>query len=186
MGSRAYCWISSTFSGVMSISLASSSGVGSRPRSWSSSRWMRPSLLITSTMCTGMRMVRAWSAMARVIACRLHQGLQVLHVRHLVDPAGDHPRHGRPGGVRGELVALGVVELLDRTDQAEVALLDQVQERHAAAGVALGEGDHEPEIGLEQVVLGAFAVADDPVEVAPHLRRDLDALVLDLAHPLGR
>ncbi|RAO02559.1 hypothetical protein GAR05_01418 [Micromonospora saelicesensis] len=73
MGSRAYCWISSTFSGVMSISLASSSGVGSRPRSWSSSRCMRPSLLMTSTMCTGMRMVRAWSAMARVMACRIHQ-----------------------------------------------------------------------------------------------------------------
>src|SRR5699024_6474868 len=73
IGSRAYCWISSTFSGVMSISLASSSGVGSRPRSWSSSRWMRPSLLMTSTMCTGMRMVRAWSAIARVIACRIHQ-----------------------------------------------------------------------------------------------------------------
>ena len=28
---------------------------------------------------------------------RLHQGLQVLHLRHLVDPPGDHPRHGRPG-----------------------------------------------------------------------------------------
>ena len=28
---------------------------------------------------------------------RLHQGLQVLHLRHLVDPPGHHPRHGRPG-----------------------------------------------------------------------------------------
>ena len=28
---------------------------------------------------------------------RLHQGLQVLHLRHLVDPAGHHPRDGRPG-----------------------------------------------------------------------------------------
>ena len=28
---------------------------------------------------------------------RLHQGLQVLHVRDLVDPAGDHPGDGRPG-----------------------------------------------------------------------------------------
>jgi RNA polymerase primary sigma factor len=27
----------------------------------------------------------------------LHQGLQVLDVRDLVDPAGDHPRDGRPG-----------------------------------------------------------------------------------------
>jgi len=24
-------------------------------------------------MCTGIRMVRAWSAIARVIACRIHQ-----------------------------------------------------------------------------------------------------------------
>ena len=28
---------------------------------------------------------------------RLHQGLQVLHVRHVVDPPGDHPRDRRPG-----------------------------------------------------------------------------------------
>ena len=28
---------------------------------------------------------------------RLHQGLQVLHLRHLVDPPGHHPRHRRPG-----------------------------------------------------------------------------------------
>ena len=30
-------------------------------------------LLMVSTMCTGMRMVRAWSAMARVMAWRIHQ-----------------------------------------------------------------------------------------------------------------
>jgi len=30
-------------------------------------------LLITSTMCTGILMVRAWSAIARVIACLIHQ-----------------------------------------------------------------------------------------------------------------
>ena len=28
---------------------------------------------------------------------RLREGLQVLHLRHVVDPAGDHPRHRRPG-----------------------------------------------------------------------------------------
>ncbi|KAH8399574.1 hypothetical protein KR215_008555, partial [Drosophila sulfurigaster] len=27
---------------------------------------------------------------------RLRQGLQVLDLRHLVDPAGHHPRHGGP------------------------------------------------------------------------------------------
>ena len=64
--------ISRTFSGENSISRPISSGVGSRPRSWRSWRWMRISLLIVSTMCTGMRMVRAWSAMARVMAWRIH------------------------------------------------------------------------------------------------------------------
>ena len=33
----------------------------------------RTILLMFSIMCTGMRMVRAWSAAARVIACRIHQ-----------------------------------------------------------------------------------------------------------------
>src|SRR5882757_9851031 len=36
-------------------------------------RLVRTSLLIVSIMCTGMRMVRAWSAIARVIAWRIHQ-----------------------------------------------------------------------------------------------------------------
>src|SRR5262249_61030092 len=42
-----------------------------------------------------------------------------------------------PGGVGGELVALGVVELFYGADEAEVAFLDEVEEGHAAAGVAL-------------------------------------------------
>jgi hypothetical protein len=73
IGSRPYFCTSMTFSGVMSSSRLSSSGVGSRPRSCSIWRCTRASLLMTSTMCTGMRMVRAWSAMARVIAWRIHQ-----------------------------------------------------------------------------------------------------------------
>jgi len=51
---------------------ASSSIVGSRSSSctiWRCTRW---TLFIDSTMCTGMRIVRAWSAMARVIAWRIH------------------------------------------------------------------------------------------------------------------
>ena len=71
--------ISRTFSGVTGgpcrgsvMPRAISSLVGSRPYSCTSRRDTRTSLLIVSTMCTGMRMVRAWSAMARVIACRIH------------------------------------------------------------------------------------------------------------------
>ena len=57
----------------ISMRSPSSSGVGSRPISWSIWREMRFSLLIVSIICTGMRMVRAWSAMERVMACRIHQ-----------------------------------------------------------------------------------------------------------------
>jgi hypothetical protein len=52
---------------------ASSSIVGSTPVSCSTSFWMFRSLVIVSIMCTGMRIVRAWSAIARVIAWRIHQ-----------------------------------------------------------------------------------------------------------------
>ena len=48
-----------------------------------------------------------------------------------------------PRGIGGELVTLCVVELFDRTDQAEVAFLDEVQERHAAARVTLGQRHHQ-------------------------------------------
>jgi len=69
---------------------------------------------------------------------------------------GDRPRDrlpDPPGGVGGELVALVVVELLDRPDKAHVALLDQVQEAHPAADVLLGDRDHQPEVGLGQPLL---------------------------------
>ena len=57
----------------ISILSAISSGVGSRPISWTRCRCVRTSLLMVSIMCTGIRIVRAWSAMARVMACRIHQ-----------------------------------------------------------------------------------------------------------------
>ena len=76
-----------------------------------------------------------------------------------------------PRGVGRELEALGVVELLHRADQTEVALLDQVQQRHAAAGVALGQRDDQPQVGLEQMAAGRLAVADDRREFAFAVRR---------------
>ncbi len=71
--------ISRTFSGVTTtswpfdIASAISSTVGSRPSSWRSWRRTRMRRLIVSTMWTGIRIVRAWSAIARVMACRIHQ-----------------------------------------------------------------------------------------------------------------
>ena len=59
-----------------------------------------------------------------------------------------------PRGVRGELKALLVVELLDGANQTEVALLDQVQEQHAAADIALGDGDDQAQVGADERLLG--------------------------------
>ena len=70
--------ISRTFSGVtwtswpLDIASAISSTVGSRPSSCSRPRDTRISRLMVSTMWTGIRIVRAWSAIARVIAWRIH------------------------------------------------------------------------------------------------------------------
>ena len=72
MGSWAIFRTLRTLSTGTSILVAISSGVGSRPSSWTSWREVRMSLLMVSIMCTGMRMVRAWSAMARVMAWRIH------------------------------------------------------------------------------------------------------------------
>src|SRR6266516_1942440 len=71
-----------------------------------------------------------------------------------------------PGRVRGELIALGVVELLDRTDETQVAFLDEVEEQHAAADVALGDGDDQPQVGLDQLLLGQLALPLDPLQLA--------------------
>src|SRR5436190_14816920 len=87
------------------------------------------------------------------------------------DRAGDR-LPDPPRRVGRELVALGVVELLDRADQAEVALLDQVEEQHAAADVALRDRHHEPQVGLDQALLGELPVALDQLEVAAQAGAD--------------
>ena len=67
-GSWATRMISRTLSTGISRRSAISSALGSWPYSCSS--WLETflTLLMVSTICTGMRMVRAWSAMARVMA----------------------------------------------------------------------------------------------------------------------
>ena len=70
---------------------------------------------------------------------------------------GDSARNGLtdpPRGVRGELKALLVVELLDGADQTEVALLNQVEEQHAATDIALGDGDDQTKVCADERLLG--------------------------------
>ena len=64
--------ISRTSSVGISSSSAISSGFGSRPSRCTSWRSMCTTLFSFSTMCTGIRIVRALSAIARVTACRIH------------------------------------------------------------------------------------------------------------------
>ena len=85
-----------------------------------------------------------------------------------------------PGGVGRELVALRIIELFDGADEAQVALLDQVQELHTAPGVALGQRHNESKVRLEQVVLRLLTVLSEEVQLATLAAGHLVSLVLQL------
>ena len=61
-----------------------------------------------------------------------------------------------PGSVGRQLVAHRPVELLDGSDQAQIALLDQVEQWHAGLGVVAGDRHHEPEVAFDQLALGGL------------------------------
>src|SRR5208283_1355648 len=63
-----------------------------------------------------------------------------------------------PRGIRGELVATAVFELVHGLHQADVAFLNQVEELQAAVGVFLRDRNHETEVGLDQLALGLLRV----------------------------
>ena len=77
---------------------------------------------------------------------------------------GDRARDGLadpPGRIRRELVPLGIIELLDGSDQPQVALLDQVQEQHPPSDVALGDRDDQAQVRLDQLLLGQLTIPLD-------------------------
>ena len=71
-GSRRAISAVSTFVTGKPAASAISSTVGSRPYTCKRRLRTEASRLPASTMCTGVRMVRPWSASARVIDCRIH------------------------------------------------------------------------------------------------------------------
>ncbi len=86
---------------------------------------------------------------------------------------GDRPRDGLadpPGRVGRELEALAVVELLDGADQADRALLDEIEERQPLVAVALRDRDHEPQVRPRHVVLRVEVPALDPLGQVDLLR----------------
>ena len=65
-----------------------------------------------------------------------------------------------PRRVGGELEAAPIVELLHRPHQAEVALLDEIQEGQPTVAVALGDRDDEAQVCLGEQVLCLLAFGD--------------------------
>src|SRR5574337_152357 len=72
-----------------------------------------------------------------------------------------------PGRVSRELVTAAVFEFVHGVHQADVAFLDQVEELQAAVGVFLGDGNHQAQVGLDHLFLGAacFGLADGHLAV---------------------
>src|SRR5690606_38794739 len=73
-------------------------------------------------------------------------------------------------GIRDQLDALRLVELVGRADEAEVALVDEVAERHALVLVLLGDRHDEAEVRAHQLV-ERFLIA------RANLLRELDLLL---------
>ncbi len=71
-----------------------------------------------------------------------------------------------PRGVGRELVAALVFEFVHGLHEADVALLDQIQELQAAIGVLLGDGYDQAQVGSDEFLLGVqgigIALADAP------------------------
>jgi len=92
------------------------------------------------------------------------------HVHRNADGAGlirERARDGLPdppGGVGGELETAAVIEFLDRLEQAEVPLLNEVQKREVrrAADVALGDRNHQAQIRLGEFFPRLLVALFDP------------------------
>ncbi len=63
-----------------------------------------------------------------------------------------------PRGISGELVSPPVFELVHRLHQADVAFLNQVEELQTAVGILLGDGNHQTQVGFDQLPLGLLRV----------------------------
>src|SRR5215211_7876465 len=82
-----------------------------------------------------------------------------------------------PRRVRRELEALAPVELLDRVHQPEVALLHEVEEGKPRRLVLLGDRDHQPQVGLDELAASRLAPQDRFLERAAVVPLDAAGLV---------
>src|SRR4051794_17920423 len=91
------------------------------------------------------------------------------------DRLADPPRR-----VGRELEAFAVVELLRCANETERPLLDQIQERQTLVAVVLRDGDDEPEVGLDHLLLGIEVTALDPASEVHLFLRGEQAYLADV------
>src|SRR5215211_1130029 len=84
-----------------------------------------------------------------------------------------------PRRVRRELEPAPPVELLDRADEADDPLLDQVEQREPVPLVLLRDRDHQAEVGVDHPLLRLGVAALDPLS-------ELDLLFLRQERPAPR
>ena len=123
--------------------------MGVRPIS--PSRWarMRSRRRTWSPACTGRRIVREELSM----------------------PAADGLTNP-PGGVGGKLEPLPPVELLHGMDEPEIALLDEVEQRHIRRLVLLGDRHDQAQVGVDEGVVGTLPIAHQRPQVTALRRGD--------------
>src|SRR5262252_6532614 len=78
--------------------------------------------------------------------------------RLIGDRAGDRLADP-PRRIGRKLVAAAVFEFVDRLHQADVPLLDEIEELQPAAPVLLGDRNDETEVGFDQFLLRAARFA---------------------------
>ena len=91
------------------------------------------------------------------------------HMHRNADRPGlvrDGPGNGLPdppGGVGAEFEAFAEIEFLYRFDQAQIPFLNQIEEKHAPAHIALGDADHQTQIGLHKTLFGVLVAFLHPL-----------------------
>src|SRR5262245_18837322 len=95
------------------------------------------------------------------------------------DGLADPPRR-----VGRELVAAPVLELVDGLHQPDVALLDQIQELQTAVRVLLGDRHDEPQVRLDQFLLGLLRLPFAAADGVERLLELVGLLLEAVGHPL--
>ena len=70
-----------------------------------------------------------------------------------------------PVGIRRETVSPRGVELVDRPHEAEISLLDQVQEIVVRRGILFRDRYHQPQVGQHEGLTGRLVLAAKPANV---------------------